>query len=272
MSRDTNFYYSFLVLPAAQRDAIVVVWDFCRAVDDAVDEPEAGRPIADALEFWREELRLVMAGGEPRSSQGRALRPVIERFDLPARPFEDLIDGVAMDVGMPRYRTFADLREYCYRVASTVGLVCVRIFGCHGDAVDAYAVQLGLALQLTNILRDVPVDLAKGRLYIPQDELERFGCTEADLARGLMTDGVRRLLAFQSARAHAHYDEARRLLPRGDRRRLVAAVIMGAIYEAILRRIDARGFDVFSEVVRVPRPRRAVIAAATWLRVAATPW
>jgi len=268
MARDTNFYYSFLVLPAAQRRAIVAVWDFCRAVDDAVDDPADTSPgaIDRALAFWRAEVARVFGGDPPASEQGRAVQPLVAQFELPRKPFDDLIDGVAMDVGAPRYATFDDLREYCYRVASTVGLVCVAIFGCHSEQARRYAVELGLALQLTNILRDVPTDLARGRLYIPTDELRRFGCSEDDLRLGL-AGKVRDLLAHQAARARTHYARARAALPHDERRKLAAAEIMGAIYRAILVRIERRGYDVFSSVVRVPRPRRAAIAAVTWLRV-----
>ena len=202
MARDTNFYYSFLVLPASQRRAIVSVWDFCRAVDDAVDEPAEGDPesIGRALTFWRAEVDRVFGEAQPASEQGRAVQPLVAQFGLPRKPFDDLIDGVAMDVGDRRYATFSDLREYCYRVASTVGLICVAIFGGRSEAARQYAVELGLALQLTNILRDVPTDLARGRLYIPLDELRRFGCSEDDL-RAARLDKVRPLLAHQGARA-----------------------------------------------------------------------
>jgi phytoene synthase len=270
MARDTNFYYSFLVLPPAKRRAIVSVWDFCRAVDDAVDESEPGdEAVSRRLEFWRREVALAFEGGRPESSQGRALQPLVAEFGLPRQPFLDLVDGVAMDVGQRRFDTFDDLRVYCYRVASTVGLMCLAIFGARGAQAERYAVELGLALQLTNILRDVGVDLARGRLYLPLEDLRRFGCTEDDLRGGSLSDGVRALLAHQAARARAHYAEARAALPRPDARRLVAAEIMGAIYKALLARIEARGFDVFSEVVRIPGPRRAVIALATWARVLA---
>ncbi|MCL4848002.1 MAG: presqualene diphosphate synthase HpnD [Acidobacteria bacterium] len=271
MSRDTNFYYSFLVLPPRRRRAIVAVWDFCRAVDDAVDEaPASGGPdVESALSFWRREVEACFAGGQPHSPQGRALEPLVGQFGLPRRPFDDLIDGVAMDVTPRRYPTFDDLREYCYRVASTVGLISVAIFGARTAEAGTYAERLGLALQLTNILRDVPVDLARNRLYIPIEELSRFGCTEQDLRDGRTTAPVVGLLAHQAARARRFYAEARAALPRADARRLVAAEIMGAIYRAILDRIEARHFDVFSETVRVPRPRRALIAVSTWARVMA---
>lgn len=289
MPRDTSFYYSFLVLPPAERRAIVSVWDFCRAVDDAVDEPavpdgcladaastwEAG---AGALEgraaaldgemaHWRAELARVFEGEEAATAEGRALQPVVRAFGLSRQPFEDLIEGVAMDVAGRRYRTFAELREYCYRVASTVGLICIEIFGCR--SARAYAIDLGIALQLTNILRDVAVDLRRGRLYLPLEELDRFGCTETDLRAGRLTDPVVALLRHQADRARDFYARAHAARPPREARRLVAAEIMGAIYRALLDRIERRGYDVFSEVVRVARPRRAVIAAATWMRVIA---
>jgi phytoene synthase len=270
MARDTNFYYSFLVLPPARRHAIVTVWDFCRAVDDAVDEAAPGDESAGPrLAFWRNEVAAVFDGRTPASPQGRALQPLVSSMALPRQPFEDLVDGVAMDVGAPRYETFDHLRLYCYRVASTVGLMCLAIFGSRGSQAERYAVELGLALQLTNILRDVGVDLARGRLYLPVEDLRRFGCTEDDLRAGVVTDRVRALLAFQAERAREHYARAREALPSAEAHRLVAAEIMGAIYRALLGRIEARGYDVFSELVRVPRPRRALIAATTWARTLA---
>lgn len=271
MARDTNFYYSFLVLPAEKRRAIVAVWDFCRAVDDAVDCPpveRAGESPVEALIRWRHELAACYGDVRPLTTQGRNLKPYIARFTLPRGPFEDLIDGVEMDTVVRRYRTFDELYHYCVRVASAVGLLCIEIFGYGDPATRDYAVALGVALQLTNIIRDLPVDLRDGRLYLPTDDLERFGCTEDDLDRG-RSDRVVELLRYECERAREFYDRARSLLPSTDRRRLVAAEIMGAIYFAILRRIERRGYDVFSEVVRVPRPRRAWIAATVWLRTMA---
>ncbi|MEZ5291423.1 MAG: presqualene diphosphate synthase HpnD [Vicinamibacterales bacterium] len=266
MSRDTSFYYSFLVLPADRRGAIVTVWDVCRAIDDAVDEApnaDAGRV---ALAFWRDEIARVFDGGTPESAQGRALQPVARRFELPRRAFEDLADGVQMDLEHDRYETFDDLREYCWRVASTVGVICLNIFGCRHPGSRDYAMHLGLALQLTNIVRDVRTDLEHGRIYLPQDEMRRFHCTEAHLRAGAVTGEVRALLQHQLARARQYYERASAALPAGEARHLVAAEIMGAIYFGILRRIEARGYDVFSETVRVPRPERAWIAATTWAR------
>jgi phytoene synthase len=274
LARDTNFYYSFLVLPAEKRRAIVAVWDFCRAVDDAVDERE-GEAAVREVGRWRAELAACYAGN-PETPQGRALAPFITRFALPRDSFDALIEGVEMDLGSRRYETFADLYEYCIRVASAVGLICLPIFGARDPRSREYAVALGVALQLTNILRDVPGDLARGRVYLPQEDLRRHGCGEQDLQEATRTGGpptgqVRAALQEFGGRAREYYAKAAAALPRADARRLIAAEIMGAIYRAILGRIERRGYDVFSQLVRVPRPERALIAAATWARVALRP-
>jgi phytoene synthase len=267
MARKTTFYYSFLVLPAEQRQAIVAVWDFCRAVDDAVDERPAGNELAgrEAVRFWRTELARGYDGAAPSTPQGQRLQPFISRFDLPRQAFDDVIDGVAMDLDTTRYQTFADLFEYCRRVASAVGLICIRIFGCRDDRAREYAVSLGVALQLTNILRDIPDDLRRGRVYLPLDDLTAHGCTVDDLAKGMVTDPVRRLLAFECARAREFYQRAVLARPDEDRRRLVAAEIMRAVYFETLRRIERNGYDVFTARVRVRRPMQAGIALRQWL-------
>jgi phytoene synthase len=281
MARDTSFYYAFLMLPPTKRNAIVAVWDFCRAVDDAVDEavpswtgplPAEARLKAEReLREWREEVRRAFdpQAEAPATRQGRALRPLVTAFNLPRQPFDDLIDGVAMDLARDRYENLDELLEYCRRVASAVGLICIEIFGCRDQGAREYAINLGIALQLTNIVRDVGVDLERGRVYLPQEDLRRFGCEVADLSRGVVTPPVQALLAFEVARAREYFLRAARALPRADARRLVAAEIMGAIYQEILRRIERRDYDVFSQVIRVPRPARAFVAATTWARTLA---
>jgi phytoene synthase len=264
--RATSFYYSFLALPADKRNAIVAVWDFCRAVDDAVDEPGDRDPAA-ALDLWRLEVASLYEGREPETPQGKHLAPFISRFALPRSAFEDLIDGVAMDLHRNRYDTFDELRQYCLRVASAVGLICVEIFGYRDVQTRDYAIDLGIALQLTNIIRDVAPDLERGRVYIPTEDLQRFGCTEDDLRGGHVSDNVRRLLAFQVERARRFYRKAEAALPRRDERRLVAARIMGAIYFELLRSIERARYDVFRRKARVGRPRQAMIAGLTWLKV-----
>jgi 15-cis-phytoene synthase len=266
LSRDTSFSYSFLVLPADQRQAVVAVWDFCRAVDDAVDEePVKATAQAHVLE-WRAEVARVFEGRTPETSQGRHLKPFADRFALSREPFDALVDGVEMDLHQLRYETFDDLVEYCRRVASAVGLMCVEIFGCRGPEAREYALNLGLALQVTNIIRDIGDDLARGRVYLPAEDLRRFGCTEADLAAGRVTAPVRALLRFECERARGFYERAARALPAECARRLVAAEIMGGIYFEILRRIEHGGYDVFARRVRVPKPARARIALSIWLR------
>jgi phytoene synthase len=277
MSRDTSFYYSFLVLPARKRSAIIAVWDFCRAVDDAVDEvvPEdewkggltdaARGQAAREIAGWRRELDALYAGA-PESTQGVALLPFVREFTLPRDQFDALIDGVEMDLEHARYATFAALSEYCRRVASAVGLICLEIFGYQEPAARKYADSLGMALQLTNIIRDVAVDLRRGRVYLPAEDLAQFGVTVEALESGRVTPAIRDLLKFECGRARHYYARAAQELPASDRRRLLAAEIMGAIYFEILRRIERSGYDVFSHRIRVPRPHRAVIALRLWLQ------
>jgi phytoene synthase len=269
--RKSSFYYSFLVLPAPRRRAITAVFDFCRAVDDAVDLAADEAEARTGVERWRAEVARVFGRGTPATPQGRALQPFVAPFTLPRAEFAALVDGVAMDASPRRYATFAELEPYCHRVASAVGLICAEIFGYREARVRDYARELGVALQLTNILRDVAVDYRRGRLYLPQDELARFGCTESDVCReveragrGVQAPQVRALLAHQAARARDYFARATALLPATDARRFVAAEIMREIYRELLRRIEAADLDVFSSVIRVPRPAQARIAIRTW--------
>lgn len=273
MGRDTNFYYSFLVLPPEKRRAIVAVWDFCRAVDDAVDEAGVGEPARLQVARWRAELAAVFDGGTPQTTQGQRLAPFVPEFNLPRPAFEALIEGVEMDLDSRRYESFEDLYEYCIRVASAVGLICLEIFGYSDRRSRQYATDLGVALQLTNILRDVPEDLGRGRVYIPLADLRACGCSEEDLrhevaqaGHGVRSPNVKAVLERLAQRARDYYRRAAADLPSADVNRLVAAEIMGAIYRGILNRIERADYDVFSGVVRIPRPQRAAIAAATWAR------
>ncbi len=295
MSRDTSFYYSFVMLPPRKRDAIIAVWDFCRAVDDAVDEvsddvsddvandvandavanaadnvggltPEAANRARASLSLWRSEVKAVFSGGAPSTVQAQALQPVVGAFSLPREQFDTLIDGVEMDLSHVRYATFEDLTTYCRKVASAVGLICVEIFGYKDQGTRDYAVSLGMALQLTNIVRDVGTDLRRGRVYLPAEDLSRFGVSVEDLRAGVVTSAVRALLRFQCERARGFYSRAASELPPADARSLVAAEIMGGIYFSILERIEQADYDVFSRRIRVPRPQRAVLALRIWIR------
>jgi phytoene synthase len=263
VARKTSFYYSFLVLPSEQRRAIVAVWDFCRAVDDAVDETDAGG--SDALRFWRAELARCYDGKPPLTPQGIGLQPFVTGFSLPRRAFEDVLDGMAMDLVISRYQTFQDLLEYCRRVASAVGIICIKIFGCRTAGAAEYAENLGIALQLTNILRDVKDDLARDRVYLPLEDLASSGCTIEDLSTTPIGEPVRRVIALECRRARDFYRRAIDARPPEDRARLAAAEIMRGVYLETLRRIERQGYDVFSTRVRVPRPTQALIALRQWL-------
>ncbi|MBI2222476.1 MAG: presqualene diphosphate synthase HpnD [Acidobacteria bacterium] len=270
MARNTSFYYAFLALPRERREAIITLWDFCRAADDAVDLAADEESGAAHLAKWRAEVAACYGEGEPQTGVGRRLAGVVRQFRLPRQPFDDLLDGVAMDLTQKRYATFNDLYRYCLRVASAVGLLSVEIFGYHSASARDYAVELGIALQLTNILRDVPSDLARGRIYIPVEDMRRHEVSEADLraaAQGAMPPRVRALLEAFGARARHYFTRARAALPREDRRRLIPAEIMGAIYFSLLRRIERAQYDVFTRRLSVARPVRAWVAVATWFRI-----
>ena len=270
MARNTSFYYAFLALPRERREAITTLWDFCRAADDAVDLIEERTAAAAALANWRAEVAACFDGTPPATEVGRRLAVVVRRFNLPRQPFEDLLDGVAMDLTQSRYETFNDLYRYCLRVASAVGLLSVEIFGYHTASARDYAVELGIALQLTNILRDVPSDRARGRIYIPREDMQRLGVSEKDLAAaaaGAIAPRVRALLEHFGGRARLYFSRARAALPREDARRLIPAEIMGAIYFDLLQRIERAGYDVFTRRVSVPRGRRAWLAVSVYLRL-----
>lgn len=274
MTRKTSFYYSFLVLPAPKREAITAVFDFCRAVDDAVDlETDLERAQAAAA-LWRAEVERVFTGQAPTTPEGTAMQPFVDPCNLPREQFDALVDGVSMDASPRRYQTFEDLEPYCHRVASSVGLICAEIFEYRDPAVLEYARDLGVALQLTNILRDVGADYRQGRFYLPLDDLARFGCTEDDFRRevdqaggGVTSAKVKSVLEHHAARARVFYSRADRVLPKDDASRFLPAEIMRAIYFELLGRIEAADYDVFTSVIRIPRPKQATLAIRTWWRL-----
>jgi phytoene synthase len=273
VTRKSSFYYSFLALPTPKRHAIVAVFDFCRAVDDSVDLETDPARAAEALALWRAEIDRVFTGGAPATPQGRALQPFVEPAHLPRAQFDALVDGVAMDAAGTRYATFADLEPYCHRVASAVGLICAEIFGYRERIVLDYARDLGVALQVTNILRDVGVDFRNGRRYLPDEDLARCGCAWSDIeaevaqaGRGVQSPAVRAVLELTAGRARTFFARAAAALPAEERRRFLPAEIMSGVYQSLLGRIERRGYDVFTSVVRVPRPMQAGIALRVWWR------
>lgn len=260
----SNFYYAFHLLGPERRAALCAVYAFCRFVDDIADDAGRHDP-AVLLQRWRAELTRVFAG-TPEHPIGYALADSVRRFTLPEKPFLDLIDGVGMDLTRRRYETFDELYHYCYRVASTVGLLCIEIFGYQQPSARDYAVNLGIALQLTNILRDVHEDAQRDRIYLPLEDLRRFDCTEADLLSGHFSPRVEALMAYECGRARTYYRQARAALAAEDRSSLVAAEAMRSIYERLLDRIEARHFNVFGPKVTLPRYEKVTLALAAWGR------
>lgn len=261
----SNFYYSFLFLSPRRRRAMEALYAFCRTVDDAVDQ--AGVNPADqrrTLAEWRAELGRVYAG-EPTRPIGVGLAGVVRAFPVRREHLEMILDGVEMDLERRRYETFEELLEYCRRVAGAVGLASIEIFGYTDPRARDYAMNLGIAFQLTNILRDLREDAERGRIYLPLEELRRFGYAEEDLLRGRYTRSFLELMRFQADRTHAYYRAARAALPRADRRRLVAAEIMRTIYLALLREIEARQFRVFEGRVQLPARRKLLLALGAYL-------
>jgi len=260
----TNFYYAFRVLPFDKRQAIYAVYSFCRVLDDCVDE-ESGEGAA-GLARWTQELQRCY-GGTPETELGRDLTAALSRFPIPRSCFEDIVAGCRMDLEVRRYARFDELRLYCERVASAVGLACIEIFGYSQPQARAYAVELGVALQLTNILRDVATDAARDRLYLPAEDLERFGVSEDQLMKGAArTPAVDALLAFEGARAREQFARAAALLPRPDRRRLASAEIMAAIYRGLLEELARRGYPLAGPRVQLSKARKLWLALGACVR------
>jgi phytoene synthase len=257
----SNFYVSFFSLPKTQREAITAVYAFCREVDDAVDHPQNDPHLAIAR--WREEINRTY-DGKPTLPLTRSLHTAIENFQLNKEYFDGILTGVEMDLRMNRYPTFESLQEYCYHVAGEVGLLCMEIFGYRSERLKNYAVKLGTAFQLTNILRDVGGDAEKGRIYIPQDDMKRFGVDEADVMARKLTPAFQRLMAFEARRARSYYQETAALPLPAERPHLRAAEIMRAVYENILDRIERANYDVLSQQIRVPMPVKVYLAFKAW--------
>ncbi|MGZ6195488.1 MAG: presqualene diphosphate synthase HpnD [Candidatus Binataceae bacterium] len=262
----SNFYYAFMLLPAERRQALYSVYAFCRFVDDIADDAvgdEAGGQPAKLLARWREELERVF-NGSPTHAISRALAYNVRRFAIPRRYFEEIIDGVEMDLGRTRYATFEELRLYCYRVASAVGLVCIEIFGYRNPRTREYAESLGIAFQLTNIIRDLSEDAARGRIYLPLEDLARFDVSEDEILRGADTLELRRLLEHEVERARSFYAQAENALAAEDRAAMVCAEAMRSIYRALLERIASKGCGVVGRRHRISTPRKLYLVGRTW--------
>ena len=261
-----NFYYGFILLPPAKRRAIYASYAFARGCDDIVDGGWDLEEKVRRLGVYRHELEQCL-NGSPAGPVFLALRDTISRYHVPEEYFRQLIDGVEMDLAIRRFRTFDELRRYCYGVASTVGLISIEIFGYRdGERARQHAEDLGIALQLTNILRDIREDARRDRIYLPQDELERFGCAEADILGGVANAPFQELLRFQVERAQDYFARGRKLLPLLPRRSRACTAVLQGIYSQILARIESRPSEVLRGRVSLSGRQKLTLAARELVR------
>ncbi len=261
----SSFYYSFLFLPPARRHAITALYAYCREVDDVVDECTDAAVARTKLQWWRDEVGKLYEG-KPQHPVTQALARVIGTYGVQQLHMLELIDGMAMDLDYNRYPDFDTLKLYCHRVAGVVGLMSASIFGYSDQQTLEYATELGLAFQLTNIIRDVGEDARRNRIYLPLDELAEFGVAEADISASRETDNFQKLMAFQIERALAHYDTAFAKLPQQDRKPQIPGIIMAGIYRTLLEEIRADGCKVLQQRTSLTPLRKLWIASKTWLK------
>ena len=258
-SSGSSFYYAFLFLPAERRAAITAFYAFCREVDDVVDEISDPSVAQSTLAWWQKEVQQAFAG-HPTHPVMHALMPHVKVYDIEAHHLLSVIEGCQMDLTQTRYLDFAGLQRYCHLVAGVVGEVAAKIFGQTDAATTLYAHKLGLAFQLTNILRDVGEDAMRGRIYLPIDELKQFDVKAQDLMQRMYSDRFTALMKFQAARAHSLYDEAISLLPAADKRTQKPGLMMASIYRTLLREIEADNFQVLHQRVSLTPLRKLWLA------------
>ncbi|TXG00723.1 presqualene diphosphate synthase HpnD [Massilia arenae] len=261
----SSFYYSFLFLPPERRRAITALYAFCREVDDTVDEATDGSVARIKLAWWRTEVS-KMYSGTPTHPVMVALQPHIATYKLEEKHLLAIVDGMEMDLDQSRYLDYPGLQRYCWHVAGVVGILSASIFGYTNPQTLAYAEKLGLAFQLTNIIRDVGDDARKGRIYLPVNELQQFGVTANDLLKLQHTDKFEALMRFQAERAQAIYDEALALLPKEDRRAQRPGLMMAAIYRTLLDEIQRDGFHVLNQRISLTPLRKLWLAWKTYVR------
>jgi phytoene synthase len=262
--RAKNFYYAFAILPEDKRNAIYAAYAFSGLVDDIADElddrAEQERQLAEA----RAHL-LACEEGRRSGPLYTALGAAFDEFRIPAEFFDELVNGVEMDFTISRYQTWADLYQYCYRVASMVGLICTSVFGTHGHPrARQYAIDMGIGLQIVNIMRDVKEDAARGRVYFPADELAKHGLTDEDILQGIYDERFVALMRQQGIRAHRHFKSGKRLLPLLDLRSRMCVNVLQGVYAEILKRIEARNYDVMSERVSLSTPAKLAAIGRLW--------
>ena len=260
----SSFYYSFLFLPRERRRAITALYAFCREVDDAVDEASESQIAAAKLAWWRAEVAQLFAGN-PQHPVTRALAPFAQKFSITAPRLNEIIDGMEMDLTQTRYLDWPALERYCHRVAGVVGMLAAGIFGYRNPRTLDYARALGIAFQLTNVIRDVGEDARKNRIYLPMDDLKRFEVPAADILHFRESAHFKALMAFQAERARTYYDQAMQALPPEDRRAQRSGLIMSAIYRTLLDEIERDGFRVLNAKTSLTPLRKLYIAWKTWL-------
>jgi phytoene synthase len=260
----SSFYYSFLFLPAERRRAITALYAFCREVDDVVDDGPDAQLAATKLAWWRVEVGNLFAG-RPQHPVTRALLPFLQKFSIAQEKLGEIMDGMEMDLRQSRYLDWPALEAYCYRVAGVVGLLAANIFGYRDERTLEYARKLGIAFQLTNIIRDVGEDARKNRIYLPMEDLKRFGVPASDILQVKDTPAFRSLLRFEAERARSHYAEAMAALPAVDRRAQRPGLVMAAIYRALLEEIERDGFRVLGQRTSLTPLRKFWIAWKTWI-------
>jgi phytoene synthase len=265
----SNLALAFVLLPKQKRDAMSALYAFCREVDDVADDENVPAKKRRAqLAGWRDDLKRACDNGSPQFEVNRELQPIIRQFGLPFELFDELIKGCEMDLDTKRYENFKQLELYCYRVASVVGLLSIEIFGYKKAATRDYAIYLGKALQLTNILRDVKNDAARGRIYLPLEELKRFNVSEDEILNSVYSKNYFSLAASNAGQAKLFYQLARNTLPVEDRKSMVAAELMGSVYWQLLRKLERRQFNVFGpQPVRINRPQKLLLILRSWLRL-----
>ena len=265
----SNFYYSFLALPSEKRKALYSIYALCRCLDDVADKSVNRLEASESLLRWTNEI-INMYKGTPAHPVTVELKPYIDKYCIPQKYFLELVKGVEMDLTTNRYQTFDELHKYCYRVASVVGLICAEVFGYKNAETLGYAVDLGIAMQLTNILRDIKADAAMGRIYLPAEDLRKFNYTETELFSSQYNKAFVELMKFEAQRAWSYYKRAQETLPREDRKAMVAGEIMRAIYSRILDKIEASNYNVYSSTPQLSKLHKIYIAFSTWINIRLT--
>lgn len=262
----SSFYYAFNLLPAEKRDAMNTVYAFCRQTDDIIDEGNDPDDLKfEKLHKWRLELEKAFSGSSEYGLLNK-LAKTISQFNIPLDPFFELLKGMEMDLQRKSYLTFDDLTLYCYRVASTVGLMCIEIFGYKNKSTIDFAIDLGIALQLTNILRDIKKDSLKGRIYLPKEDLLKFNYSEEDITRNVYNSNFVELMKYEVERTKMYFERATKELSMDDKGAMFAARAMQHIYYKLLRKIVDREYDVYSKKIKVSNIEKVGISLGVWAK------